>query len=78
MKATSPAKEPRTPVVKTVLLLSFVEDEALEVFNNFYFSESESKQDYETVVKKFDEYCQEHQNEVFERYLFRIRTQAEG
>lgn len=78
LEATASAKEPRTPAVKTALLLSFAGDEALEVFNNFSFEEGESKQDYETVVKKFTEYCQEQRNEVFERYLFRTRTQAEG
>lgn len=64
LEVTAPAKEPRTPAVKTALLLSFARDEAL--FNNFSFEEGESKQEYATLVKKFAEYCHEQQNEVFE------------
>ncbi|XP_077511488.1 uncharacterized protein LOC144121920 [Amblyomma americanum] len=78
LEATASTKEPRTEAAKTALLLSVAGDDALEVFNNFTFSAEESKNDYATVVSKFEAYCQEQQNEVYERYVFRSRIQAEG
>ncbi|XP_072143101.1 uncharacterized protein [Dermacentor andersoni] len=39
------------------------------------FADGESKLDYETVAKKFEEYCVAQRNEVHERYLFRKRVQ---
>ncbi|XP_077516843.1 uncharacterized protein LOC144127800 [Amblyomma americanum] len=77
IQATQSAK-PLTEAAKTARLLTAAGDDALEVFNNFTFAEDENKQDYKTVVKKFEEYCGEQQNEVYERYVFRTRTQDEG
>ncbi|XP_070377700.1 uncharacterized protein [Dermacentor albipictus] len=42
------------------------------------FGEDESRNDYATVVAKFDAYCAAQQNEVHERYVFRTRVQAPG
>lgn len=70
LRVTEPAKESRPASVKTALLLSVAGDDALEVFNNFVFAESENKEDYATVALKFEEYCRQQQNEVYERYIF--------
>lgn len=70
--------KPRTGATKVALLLSVAGDEALEVYNNFSFTEGDSKNDLETVVKKFDEYCEAQLNEVHERFVFRQRVQAGG
>ncbi|XP_065289918.1 uncharacterized protein [Dermacentor albipictus] len=78
LQATASPKEPRSEAVKAALLLSVAGDDALEVFNNFTFLEAERKDDYTTVVRKFKEYCEEQQNEVYERYIFRSRTQDEA
>lgn len=78
LQATEPSKEPRSEAAKTALLLSVAGEDALEVFNNFAFLENESKEDYATVTSKFEAYCRQQQNEVYERYVFRSRTQAEG
>ncbi|XP_077535341.1 uncharacterized protein LOC144147144 isoform X2 [Haemaphysalis longicornis] len=77
LQATADPKEPRSEATKTALLLSVAGNDALEVFNNFTFVEGESKEDYATVVQKFEAYCKEQLNEVYERYMFRSRTQAE-
>ncbi|XP_072145556.1 uncharacterized protein [Dermacentor andersoni] len=78
LQATASTKEPRSEAVKAALLLSVAGDDAVEVFNNFTFLEAERKNDYTTVVRKFKEYCEEQQNEVYERYIFRSRTQDEA
>nr|XP_037269644.1 uncharacterized protein K02A2.6-like [Rhipicephalus microplus] len=77
LQATEPATR-LTEAARTARLLTAAGDDALEVFNNFTFAEGENKQDYQTVVKKFEEYCAEQQNEVYERYVFRTRTQDEA
>ncbi|XP_049519399.1 uncharacterized protein K02A2.6-like [Dermacentor silvarum] len=59
-------------------LLSAAGDEALEVYNNFTFAEGELKDDYETLLRKFDAYCIEQGYEVYERHVFRMRLQDEG
>ncbi|XP_077551338.1 uncharacterized protein LOC144165064 [Haemaphysalis longicornis] len=78
LTASETGPKPGGSSTKTALLLSLAGDAALEVFNNFTFLEGESKEEYVTVVKKFDEYCAAQQNEVHERYLFRQRVQADG
>lgn len=75
---TGPKPRAHGSATKTALLLSLTADTAFEVFNNFNFLEGESKEDYDSVVKKFDEYCAAQHNEVHERYLFRQRVQADG
>lgn len=78
VSAATPQGKTYTGPTKTALLLSVVGDDGLEVFNNFDFGEGESKQDYDTVIRKFDEYCASQLNEVHERYVFRQRIQAQG
>ncbi|XP_065283218.1 uncharacterized protein [Dermacentor albipictus] len=77
LTATS-TDHPKTEAVKAAILLSAAGDEALEVYNNFTFAEGELKDDYETLVRKFDAYFIEQGNEVYERHLFRMRVQDEG
>nr|XP_037285080.1 uncharacterized protein LOC119178014 [Rhipicephalus microplus] len=62
---------------KLALLLSIAGDDAPEVYNNFSFDQGEDRNDYATVIKKFDEYFAEQLNEVHERYVFRQRVQDE-
>nr|XP_054928052.1 uncharacterized protein LOC129385442 [Dermacentor andersoni] len=78
LQATEVKDQPKSEASKAALLLSIAGDEALDVFNNFKVEPNESKDDYKTLIQKFDAYCSEVTNEVHERYLFRTRTQAEG
>ncbi|XP_077562494.1 uncharacterized protein LOC144178475 isoform X2 [Haemaphysalis longicornis] len=71
-------QKPRPESAKGALLLSIAGEEAIEVYNTFTFAEGESNLDYATVVKKFEEYCDAQQNEVYERYVFRKRVQEPG
>lgn len=50
----------------------------MDVFNNFVFSGEENKEDFSTVIAKFEDYCLEQQNEIHERYVFRSRSQGEA
>lgn len=59
--ATS-AQKVRTSAVKAAILLSAVGDEALDVYDNFLFTEGESKEDYDTLLWKFEEYCMDQGN----------------
>lgn len=68
----------KKPAEEVALLLHVAGEEALEVYNTFKFSDGESRDDYDVVVKKFEEYCVPKKNEIYERYVFRTRQQAEG
>lgn len=75
--ATEPEK-PRPSAVKAAILLSTAGDEALDVYNNFSFAAGENREDYDTLVRKFEEYCVDQGNEVYERHIFRLRTQEDS
>ncbi|XP_075723895.1 uncharacterized protein LOC142765972 [Rhipicephalus microplus] len=55
LTASDASEKPRIGATKVAQLLSVAGDEALEVFNYFNFTEGESKNDFETVVKKFED-----------------------
>lgn len=74
--ASDPPEKPRSAKTKAALLLSIAGEEALEVFNTFTFADSESREDYATVVAKFEQYCATQYSEVHERYVFRNMSQA--
>ena len=63
---------------QAAILLTIAGAEALDIFQTFAFGEGESKEDVETILKKFREYCQPRKNVVFERYRFSMRNQEEG
>ncbi|KAK8777878.1 hypothetical protein V5799_020780 [Amblyomma americanum] len=78
LQATACTDKSKSEAAKTALLLSVAGEDALDVFNNFVFTEEQSKEDYATVIAKFEEYCVEQQNEIHERYVFRSRRQGEA
>ncbi|XP_076830306.1 uncharacterized protein LOC143476162 isoform X2 [Brachyhypopomus gauderio] len=62
---------------KVALLQTVAGRAALDVYNTFVFTEEE-KDNYEVVMKKFEEYCTPRKNETYERYVFRNRLQKES
>lgn len=78
LQAATSKEHPRTEAAKAELLLSVAGDGALDAFSTFKFRTDESKEDYETVVHKFEVYCSQVSNGVHERYLFRLTKQANG
>ena len=62
---------------KIALLLHVARKQAIEVYNTFAFSEEEEGE-YDSVIGKFDAYCNPKKNETYERYVFNSRKQLEG
>ncbi|KAK5644349.1 hypothetical protein RI129_005649 [Pyrocoelia pectoralis] len=52
-----------------------MEDGAVDIFETFQYSEDESAEKFEDVIKKFEQYCQPRQNVVFDRFKFFSRSQ---
>ena len=67
-------------IQKIALLLTVMGQQAVEVYNTFVFANTEDKDKFDEVVKRFDEHCSPKKNETFERYVFHSRMQqpAEG
>ncbi|UYV70481.1 K02A2.6-like, partial [Cordylochernes scorpioides] len=70
-KATKPDK------LKVAILLNFIGEEALEVFNTFHLKEDEAE-NFDLVINKFDDFCEPKKNVIFERFKFFSATQKDG
>lgn len=70
-RATAPDKE-RTSAQKAAIFLHVAGQEAIDVFNTFPLT-AEQREDYDAIVKAFEEYCTPRCNETFERYVLRSR-----
>lgn len=55
---------------RTAIILHCAGPEALEVYDQFEFTEEEAKHDPDTVLEKFRQYCNPRNNEVLMRYRF--------
>ena len=62
---------------KIALLLQVACKQAIEVYNTFAFSEEEEGV-YQSVMGKFDAYCNPKKNKPYERYIFNSRKQMPG
>jgi len=60
---------------KIALLLNSIGDRALKIFNNFTYDPADDKDNFETVLKKFDSYFLPEVNETYERHTFFLREQ---
>ena len=67
----------KTDAVQVAILLHAAGPEAQEIEQQFTLATGENK-DFETIIKKFKDYCQPRKNVVFERYRFWQRDQAKG
>ncbi|KAL3217320.1 hypothetical protein MRX96_032513 [Rhipicephalus microplus] len=65
-KATETNKK-RTPAQKAAIFLHVAGPEAIEVFNTLPLS-AEQREDYDSIVKAFEDYCTPRCNETFERH----------
>ena len=63
--------------VQVAILLQLAGPDALDIFNTFQFGDGESKENYETVLEKFDGYSKPRKNTVYERYRFWKRDQGD-
>ena len=62
---------------KIALLLHVARKQAIEVYNTFAFSQEEEGV-YDSVIAKFDAYCNPKKNETYERYVVNSRKQLAG
>ncbi len=60
------------------LLLTVAGPQAIEVFNTFTLVDDEDKDDLDTVLELFDDYCTPRKNEVYERYVFHSCVHKQG
>lgn len=74
---TATGKSNKDGKTKVAILLNLIGEEAIEVFNTFKLNTSDSE-NLETVLSKFEEYCQPIKNVIFERYKFFNIVQKEG
>ncbi|KAK4886738.1 hypothetical protein RN001_003009 [Aquatica leii] len=68
-------KNAKPDKLKVALLLNLMGDESIDIFNTFQYAENETKDNFEVVLKKFDEYCKPRKNVVFESFNFFSRSQ---
>ncbi|KAG5886135.1 hypothetical protein JTB14_009234 [Gonioctena quinquepunctata] len=64
--------------VKIALLLNFLGNEGITIYNTFEYETDEDKNHLETILKKFDSYCNPIKNLVYEHYKFFKRDQILG
>ena len=62
---------------KIALLLHVARKQAIGVYNTFAFSQEEEGV-YDSVIAKFDAYCNPKKNETYERYVVNSRKQLAG
>lgn len=67
----------KSKATQTAILLHAAGPEAQDVYDTFVWEEGEDKNDYATVIKHFDQYCEPLRNVVYERYQFWTRDQKE-
>lgn len=68
-------KSTKSDEVKVAILLNFLGDEGLHIYNTFEYDEGESDIKLDTVLKKFDAYCEPIKNVVYEHFKFFKRDQ---
>lgn len=71
-------KNAKPDSLKIALLLNQMGDQAVDIYNTFSYAEGENKAHFDTILKKFEEYCHPRKNIVFERFKFFSRSQEEG
>ena len=67
----------KTEEVRVATLLSAIGSDALQIFNAFVWCNGEHAS-VETILRKFDEYCQPKRNVSFERHVFMSRKQKKN
>jgi hypothetical protein len=64
--------------VRVALLLSVIEEESVELFETFKWSDPANKAKILPVLDKFEAYCKPKASELFETYRFLSRKQEQG
>ena len=60
---------------QTVMFLSVIGEETLEMFDGMDFSPETDRQVLNKVIRKFEEFCIGETNETYDRFIFNLRDQ---
>nr|XP_039255361.1 uncharacterized protein K02A2.6-like [Styela clava] len=60
----------KSDITKVAILLNFAGEDAVEIYNNFDFAEADDRKKLDKVIEKFENYCNQRKNVVFERHQF--------
>jgi hypothetical protein len=73
-------KDKKSHAVKIAILLNFIGEEGLEVYNTFAIPQAAAQKCvlFESVMHAFDEYCNPKKNELLERCNFNRQKLEEG
>ncbi|XP_050503479.1 uncharacterized protein LOC126882554 [Diabrotica virgifera virgifera] len=71
-------KSTKPDSIKIAVLLNYLGDEGIRIYNTFEYEEGEDKNKLSVVLEKFDQYCEPLKNQVFEHYKFFKRNQLQG
>lgn len=74
---TASTKDSANDKVKVALLLNFVGQEGLDLYNTFTFEQGEEVK-FKAVLDAFQDFATPKKNEVYERYVFNNRCQQHG
>ena len=66
-----------TSEYRTAVLLTTIGDDAADIFDGFVFENGHEK-NIDSVLKKFEDFCVDETNEVYESYKFHNRNQQPG
>ena len=61
--------------LQVAMFLHVLDDEALRIYNGFYFETDEDDRTLEEVIAKFTEFVIGEENETYERFKFNQRQQ---
>jgi len=78
LEATGKASKPDK--MKIGVMMSCIGRQGVYIYNTFDYdaTNGESKDKYDVVVQKFEDYCTPKKNLTYERYVFNVIVQEEG
>ena len=75
---TASEKSGKSDEIKTCILLSCVGKQGRQIYNNFTYAPTEVSKNFDTVLQKFDEYCNPRKNVTLFRFKFLTARQEEA
>ena len=62
--------------MRTATLLTFIRQDALEIYDGLAFDNDDQRKDTDLVLQKLGEFCVNTTNEIYKRYVFNKRDQG--
>ena len=75
MKATE--KDKKAEDIQVATLLTMIGEQGMDIYNSFEWREADDKNKINTVLQKFDGYCEPIKNVTFERHKFNTCVQGQ-